>query len=106
MSETRYTPGPWKLGEFEDYLGYDCMTAGVRFGPGCLDGGDYGQLINREMSPASKARMLADAALISAAPELLEALQAVVAITDRKHEAWGMAHAAIARALGLEGEKT
>lgn len=41
-----------------------------------------------------------NARLIAAAPELLEALQEVVAISDRKHEAWDKAHAAIAKALG------
>ena len=34
--------------------------------------------------------------------ELLAALQAVVAISDRKHDAWDAAKAAIDKALGLE----
>lgn len=42
----------------------------------------------------------ADARLISAAPELLAALQEVVKISDRKHDAWDKARAAIAKALG------
>jgi hypothetical protein len=42
----------------------------------------------------------ANARLISAAPELLAALQAVVAISDRKHDAWDEAKAAIAKATG------
>lgn len=40
--------------------------------------------------------------LIAAAPDLLEALQQVVAISDRKHEAWDKAHAAIAKALNTD----
>lgn len=41
-----------------------------------------------------------DARLISAAPDLLEALEQVVAISDRDHEAWVKAKAAIAKARG------
>jgi hypothetical protein len=43
---------------------------------------------------------LANAALISAAPELLEALEEVIAISDRKHDAWDKAKTAIAKAKG------
>ena len=43
---------------------------------------------------------LANARLISAAPDLLEALQEVVAISERKHDAWDKAKAAIAKAVG------
>ena len=42
----------------------------------------------------------ADARLIAAAPELLEALQEVIAISDRKHDVWDKAKAAIAKATG------
>ena len=42
----------------------------------------------------------ADARLIAASPDLLAALQEVVAISDRKHDAWDKARAAIAKALG------
>lgn len=41
-----------------------------------------------------------NAHLIAAAPNLLEALKEVVAISDRKHDAWDRAHAAIAKATG------
>ena len=41
-----------------------------------------------------------DARLIEAAPDLLAALKAVVRISDRKHDAWDAAHAAIAKAEG------
>lgn len=40
----------------------------------------------------------ANAKLIAAAPDLLEALEEVVAISDRKHKAWAKAYAAIAKA--------
>jgi hypothetical protein len=41
-----------------------------------------------------------DGHLIAAAPDLLEALEEVVAISDRRHNAWDKAHAAIAKATG------
>lgn len=40
----------------------------------------------------------ATAKLIAAAPELLEALQEVVKISDRNHDAWNKAKAAIKKA--------
>ena len=42
---------------------------------------------------------IANARLVSAAPDLLEALQGILEITDRNHVAWGKAHAAIKKAL-------
>jgi hypothetical protein len=44
----------------------------------------------------------AHAKLFAAAPDLLEALQAVIAISDRDHEAWHRAKTAIAKSLGHE----
>jgi hypothetical protein len=41
-----------------------------------------------------------DCRLIAAAPDLLQALKAVVALSDRKHDAWDAAHVAIAKAEG------
>lgn len=43
---------------------------------------------------------ISKAALIAAAPDLLDALQEVVLISDRKHDAWDRAKAAITKALG------
>ena len=42
----------------------------------------------------------ANARLIAAAPDLLAALKGVVRLSDRKHEAWDRARAAIAKAEG------
>lgn len=42
----------------------------------------------------------ANARLIAAAPEMLEALEGILAITDRDHAAWNKARAAIAKAKG------
>lgn len=75
MSETKFTPGPWALEEFDEHGGYDCMTAGVACGPAKLDGHYYGQKTDGTgMDASAKARMMADAALIAAAPDLYEAL--------------------------------
>lgn len=95
-----HTPGPWKFGEFDEHLGYDCMTGGVRAGPALLDGSDYGQKRCAELDPEAKARMLADAALIAAAPDLLVALNCLLHATMyRDHPAESdMAVAAIAKA--------
>ena len=43
---------------------------------------------------------IANGYLISAAPDLLEALMEVVKISDRKHDAWDKAKDAISKALG------
>lgn len=72
---TQHTPGPWELGEYNEHLGYDCMTGGVRVGPVVLDGSDYGQKRCEPITEASLARMMADARLIRAAPLMLETLQ-------------------------------
>ncbi|EAS3168211.1 hypothetical protein DOV11_04205 [Salmonella enterica] len=45
-------------------------------------------------------KTIANAHLIAAAPELLEALQAVVRVADRQTDEFDMARAAIAKALG------
>ena len=73
--KSKHTPGPWELGEFDELLGYDCMTGGVRSGPAVLDGRDYGQRTCAEISEEGKVRMMADARLIAAAPDLLAALK-------------------------------
>lgn len=100
-----HTPGPWKLGEFDEHLGYDCMTGGIRSGPAVLDGRDYGQKSCEELDLEAKAKMLADAALIAAAPDLLEALKALAASYGRikppghpKSDAEKQADAAIKKA--------
>lgn len=78
MSEATYTPGPWDLQEVRTSIGRafrigsgDMLTAG----PGCcIVYDDYpGNLDNQRA---------ANARLISAAPDLLEALKNLVAIYD------------------------
>ncbi len=67
----------WKLGEFDEYLGYDCMTRGIGCGPAGLDGADYGQKPCALIEDEAKSKRIADARLIAAAPDLLFALNAL-----------------------------
>jgi hypothetical protein len=70
-----HTPSPWTVGEFDEWGGYDCMFAVVRVGHFKLDGCQYGQEPCEAMRPEAKAQMMADARLLAAAPELLDALK-------------------------------
>ncbi len=74
MSETKWTPGPWQIGEYDPHMGYDCTTGGIRVGRVVLDGSDYGQIRCVEIGAKQLERMMSDARLISAAPDLYEAL--------------------------------
>lgn len=73
--ETKFTPGPWVVGQYSDTMGYDCMTGGVRVGPVVLDGADYGQKPCADLHIDDHFRMMADAHLIAAAPDLYAALE-------------------------------
>jgi hypothetical protein len=66
-----HTSGPWLVEEYDEYGGYDCMSGGIKAGPIYLDAANYGQT-DRTIVPE---QMIADARLIAAAPELLEALK-------------------------------
>ena len=81
----QHTPGPWS------YNGATDIHAGESSG-----------FTICEIYPSdSKTRMgKANARLIAASPELLEALDGILAITDRDHVAWDKARAAIAKAKG------
>jgi len=102
---SKHTPGPWISGEYDDSCGYDCMTGGISIGPRGngpvhLDGANYGQERCKAIKPEALERMEADARLIAAAPDLLEALKGLV---DLAHEAGfpcDKAEAAIAKATG------
>lgn len=92
MSEFKGTPGPWFItGSMTKYIEARIDGGMIQevaaCGPTHEDNG-YG------------AQQNANANLIAAAPELLEALQEVVRISDRKHDAWDKAKAAINKALG------
>jgi hypothetical protein len=73
-----YTKGPWVVSEYSDTGGYDCMTGGIQAGPVTLDGADYGQEWCAAENETCPPQMMADARLIAAAPELLEALEGLL----------------------------
>lgn len=87
-----HTKGEWYLQKYTD-----SYTNIVR----CNNGKHETIFIaSTPQSPLPEAR--ANAKLMSAAPDLLEALEEVIAISDRNHVAWNKAKAAIAKAVGDE----
>ena len=99
---TQHTPGPWQLGEFDETGGYDCMTgsyAVTRDGRELaeVDQTHYGQA-NCDWDYRSD-EAEANARLIAAAPELLEALQ-FVPMSELDNLTRAKIDAAIAKATG------
>ena len=98
--ETKHTPGEWVTGSTDPLLfgrkqGNGTEPIGCVYGPAFPERSDVGQ------------RALANARLIAAAPELLDALKSLVQLeADGKHadecaiETWGRAAATIAKAEG------
>ncbi len=100
----KYTEGPWTLGQGMSFyqLMADLEDGGDEFVEIDADGhGAFAIVVWRMEDEKRSPRMEATARLITAAPDLLEALRDVVAISDRKHDAWDRAHAAIAKAEGV-----
>ncbi|HDL8291726.1 TPA: hypothetical protein ACGBQ6_004502 [Yersinia enterocolitica] len=87
MSEFKGTPGPWLATVRNNN---DLMT---QF---------YGVLIGSISVDIPTENQAIDARLIAAAPDLLEALKAVVAIADRDTDVFNAAKAAIAKATGVD----
>lgn len=104
MSETKHTPGPWHI--HEDGMKFSREIYPVNYGG--KENTERCVLIARVsgwkggFNTAKEAE--ANARLIAAAPELLEALQAVVRIADRKTVEFDKARAAIAKATGAAKE--
>ncbi len=84
-----HTPGPWSWWTSNSYRR---LTAEGRQDGGVLHASesDWPTVVVSE----------ADACLISAAPDLLEALQGVLRVADRKTDEFDAARAAIAKASG------
>ena len=96
-----HSAAQWKVGEFAEWGGYDCMTSEIRVGPARLDGEAYGQDTCVPATPEIIERMKADARLIGAAHKLLEALQEMLDEDDGGRAAT-KARAAIAQATGVQ----
>ena len=97
-----YTKGPWVVSEYSDTGGYDCMTGGIQAGPVTLDGADYGQEWCAAENETCPPQMMADARLIAAAPELLEALEVIMLHYPHQNSVYASnAYAAIAKAKGV-----
>lgn len=89
---SKHTPGPW-----EKVDGTDGITRGIRgwHGPESVN------VINwNGISRATSVTGQANARLLLAAPDLLEALRGVLRIADRKTDEFDAARAAIAKATG------
>ena len=83
MNETKFTPGPWYARPDPDKILNDDW---------CIGSGK--ELDDIAICAENNAH------LIAAAPDLYNALEEVIRISDRKHDAWDKAKAAIAKARG------
>ena len=93
---SKHTKGPWQVSGIRQRMDGEQWHV---VGPD--DTGWIAAVIYSDFTPELHHQSLADARLIAAAPDLLEALKEVVAISDREHKAWDKARAAIAKAEGL-----
>jgi hypothetical protein len=100
----KFTPGPWTVPHLaQDDCECNCASvlADGYFGSVATISVDNGKRVGEggnDSPPLEEAK--ANARLIAAAPELLSTMREVLRITDRKHDAWTAAYAAIAKATG------
>lgn len=87
---TAYTKGEWYLQKYTD-----AYTNIIR----CNNGKGFETLFIAHTTQSTSPETRANARLMAAAPDLLEALQEIIAITDRDHAAWIKAKAAIQKAI-------
>lgn len=98
MSAIKHTAAPWTLETVRTSIGI-CH----KIGPFPWKDGKENHAcvyVDYPGDGAIEAELLANAKLIAAAPELLEALQAVVSVADRATVEFDKARAAIAKAIG------
>lgn len=88
---TSYTKGEWYLQKYTD-----AYTNIIR----CNNGKGHETIFIASTPQSSLLEARTNARLIAAAPDLLESLQEIIAITDRDHVAWAKAKAAIQKAIG------
>lgn len=106
----KHTPGPWRV---EDRR--NAALKNIRIVAGDHKVGEVSDVHQRdyqgsfrgdhEAADALDAVGLANARLIAAAPELLEALKGVVRVADRATNEFDAARTAIAKAVGEEAAK-
>lgn len=92
-----YTKGEWYLQKFTD-----AYTNIIR----CNNGKGHETLFIASTPQSSLPEARANARLMAAAPDLLESLQEIIAITDRDHIAWDRAKAAIEKATVIHDLKS
>ena len=96
---SKHSQEPWKRGgrlQCARIMDANGDTIAVVFGANA--GGRYSK--HDKDGRERHERAMANRALMASAPELLQALKEVLAISDRKHNAWDKARAAIAKAEG------
>lgn len=101
-NETKHTPGPWELLDRNE-RGDIWVGPSRETHPLLLENGVGIVMIREIMGQLAPDEVKANANLIKAAPDLLEALQALmplIRITDATESAWENAAAAIAKATG------
>ena len=91
-----YTKGEWYLQEYTD-----AYTNIIR----CNKGKGFETIFIGYTGQSNSPETRANARLMAAAPDLLETLQKIVAITDRNHATWAKAKAAIEKALSRKEGK-
>lgn len=97
MSDAQHTPGPWEFGSGDNYyVRADAYPKNFPHRFESDDLGDYLAYVGNRTHDFGKA----NARLIAAAPELLEALRAVISVADRKTVEFDLARAALAKAEG------
>lgn len=85
-TETKHTPGPWTFSKsdiFGDIRYYIAQADNAKYTPHYSD---VATLIAETVSTEREAIQEANARLIAAAPELLAALKAMVALDEEEHQ--------------------